>query len=1658
MNGELVMSHSIRLLRVAQFIVGLALFGVLILGASKSAQAAACTWTGASGADWGVAGNWSNCGGSTPSSGDTATIPNTANKPALASNVTIAGLNMQAGSNVNIGAGVQLAVNGATNLAAVSILGSGALQTNDLLLNPGCCFGAVSFSQDVSVLNSLVITQVQVINGARINVSGDVVSNDSDTSGTTVVRLVGAGDQSLKGSGILNNLNIAKPSGNVLIPTNFTLGAGGTLSGGPRPITGGLLTINSSYVFSYSGAIDKLNLNAGCCNAPVTLSRDLDVTTAFTVSQVQVINGNRINVSGDVVSNDSDTSGTTVVRLVGVGDQSLKGSGILNNLNIAKPSGNVLIPTNFTLGAGGTLSGGPRSITGGLLTINSSYVFSYSGAIDKLNLNAGCCNAPVTLSRDLDVTTAFTVSQVQVINGARINVSGDVVSNDSDTSGTTVVRLVGSGDQSLKGSGILNNLNIAKPSGNVLIPTNFTLGAGGTLSGGSRPITGGLLTINSSYVFSYSGAIDKLNLNAGCCNAPVTLSRDLDVTTAFTVSQVQVINGARINVSGDVVSNDSDTSGTTVVRLVGAGDQSLKGSGILNNLNIAKPSGNVLIPTNFTLGAGGTLSGGPRPITGGLLTINSSYVFSYSGAIDKLNLNAGCCNAPVTLSRDLDVTTAFTVSQVQVINGNRINVSGDVVSNDSDTSGTTVVRLVGAGDQSLKGSGILNNLNIAKPSGNVLIPTNFTLGAGGTLSGGPRPITGGLLTINSSYVFSYSGAIDKLNLNAGCCNAPVTLSRDLDVTTAFTVSQVQVINGARINVSGDVVSNDGDTSGTTVVRLVGAGDQSLKGSGILNNLNIAKPSGNVLIPTNFTLGAGGTLSGGPRPITGGLLTINSSYVFSYSGAIDKLNLNAGCCNAPVTLSRDLDVTTAFTVSQVQVINGARINVAGNVVSNDGDMAGTTFVRLNGGGDQTLSGAGIINNLEVAKSGGNVLFTGNRSFSIVNITSGLFTPNGFNVTSPVNVNGGVLGGVGKIIGAVTANNGGRINAGSSPGILGIQGNLALNAGSTLFLDVAGDTPGVQHDRVVVTGTVTINSAIITGATTTRPANPIIVLSNDAADAIAGSRFAGAPNNGDTVRIGNQNFAINYAGGTGNDLTLTTVNSAPVIAAITAQNIDELVQLALTVVANDPDAGQAISFSLEPGAPDGAAIDAGSGQFTWTPGEAQGPGVYTVTVRAADNGSPPLFDLESFQITVNEVNSAPTLGSISNQTVDEGVLLSLGIGASDGDLPAQSLSFSLDPGAPLGADINTSSGQFTWTPSEAQGPGVYPISVRVTDNGSPPLNATRIFTVTVNEVDEPPTAMNESDLALVDMPLAVSAPGVLANDFDTDSPLLSAVLVSGPSHGSLALALDGGFVYTPTQGFTGVDSFVYGVSDGVSVVNATMTIQVIQEGSPPGPIPLLQPGWHIFAYPVAGSRPVAQALSSINGSYSTVFGFEPTDPDNPWRMYDVTIPPPFDVILNTLTVLEYGRGYWINLTQPATLTFSSGVLASAATVTAAGADSFSTPPATYYGVTTAAVGARVEARINGALCGQAIAQRLPDGRVGYGIHVQAVSNSAPECGASGRMVDLQVAGETLATVAWNSDSAQVIGSLLPNEPTDPTEPTNPTQPEQQNRIYLPVITQR
>src|SRR5205807_2554831 len=95
--------------------------------------------------------------------------------------------------------------------------------------------------------------------------------------------------------------------------------------------------------------------------------------------------------------------------------------------------------------------------------------------------------------------------------------------------------------------------------------------------------------------------------------------------------------------------------------------------------------------------------------------------------------------------------------------------------------------------------------------------------------------------------------------------------------------------------------------------------------------------------------------------------------------------------------------------------------------------------------------------------------------------------------------------------------------------------------------------------------------------------------------------------------------------------------------------------------------------------------------------------------------------------NQVNRAPTLAPIANKTVTETTLLMFTNSATDPD-PGPTLTYSLAPGAPTNAAVNTTSGVFSWTPTAAQ-IGTNNFTVTVTDHGVPPLSDTKSFSVMV-----------------------------------------------------------------------------------------------------------------------------------------------------------------------------------------------------------------------------------------------------------------------------------------------------------------------------------------
>ena len=165
--------------------------------------------------------------------------------------------------------------------------------------------------------------------------------------------------------------------------------------------------------------------------------------------------------------------------------------------------------------------------------------------------------------------------------------------------------------------------------------------------------------------------------------------------------------------------------------------------------------------------------------------------------------------------------------------------------------------------------------------------------------------------------------------------------------------------------------------------------------------------------------------------------------------------------------------------------------------------------------------------------------------------------------------------------------------------------------------------------------------------------------------------------------------------------------PALTPVPDVTLDEGQQLDITLTATDPDSpAQSLTYSLVSG-PQRMSLASG-GRLTWVPSEAEGPGSYSVTASVSDGIS---SGTGSFTVTVREVNTAPTLTAIPDQTLTEGQVLSLTLSASDADLPAQTLTYALASG-PDGLTV-TPAGALSWTPTEAQAPGTYTVRVSVSD---------------------------------------------------------------------------------------------------------------------------------------------------------------------------------------------------------------------------------------------------------------------------------------------------------------------------------------------------------
>src|SRR5262249_28510606 len=145
---------------------------------------------------------------------------------------------------------------------------------------------------------------------------------------------------------------------------------------------------------------------------------------------------------------------------------------------------------------------------------------------------------------------------------------------------------------------------------------------------------------------------------------------------------------------------------------------------------------------------------------------------------------------------------------------------------------------------------------------------------------------------------------------------------------------------------------------------------------------------------------------------------------------------------------------------------------------------------------------------------------------------------------------------------------------------------------------------------------------------------------------------SPSSGSTFALGTTTVTVTATDASGNAATATfkvTVIAPvpPVLAAIKAQVVNPGQAVKFTAQATNPNQPPSpLRFSLDTGAPAGAAIDPTSGAFTWAGSTT--PGDYAVTVRVTDVG----LGLSAAQTVTIHVNRPPTLPVPADQKVQGG----------------------------------------------------------------------------------------------------------------------------------------------------------------------------------------------------------------------------------------------------------------------------------------------------------------------------------------------------------------------------------------------------------------------
>ncbi len=290
-----------------------------------------------------------------------------------------------------------------------------------------------------------------------------------------------------------------------------------------------------------------------------------------------------------------------------------------------------------------------------------------------------------------------------------------------------------------------------------------------------------------------------------------------------------------------------------------------------------------------------------------------------------------------------------------------------------------------------------------------------------------------------------------------------------------------------------------------------------------------------------------------------------------------------------------------------------------------------------------------------------------------------------------------------------------------------------------------------------------------------------------------------------------------------ITVASSNQPPIANGQDVE-VNEDSTLPITLSGSDPE-GQPLTYSFNI-QPTHGSLTGTAPNMTYQPHpDFYGTDYFIFRVRDGVNWSEPA----TVNITVNPVNDRPRGVSQPQIVIPKNTYVDVTLMGTDIDGDVLDFEITVPPSMGTLGSINPITNVVRYTPNPNY-VGADVFRYRVSDgqlySNPPDASVSIVMTDTVS--NSAPVANADFYFVPPNGSLTVVIPGVLGNDSDANNDPLTAHLSNNVSHGTLALNANGSFVYTPSLGFIGNDSFTYYASDGqINSNTVTVTLSVVNQ---------------------------------------------------------------------------------------------------------------------------------------------------------------------------------------------------------------------------------------